>query len=113
VATLFTGLGLRSKDHRTKYKYYRVAVYIMVLSRMFMLVNACKKYFHLIGPVVKKHYSHCDVEVWPDLHGELVGLSHCCVQEAPSLNLTRTPIVLTEIFSGFHQSHQPNCGIAP
>jgi len=32
VATLLTGLGLRSKDHRTKYKYYRWAVYIMVLS---------------------------------------------------------------------------------
>ncbi|KAJ4445240.1 hypothetical protein ANN_07041 [Periplaneta americana] len=32
VATVLTGLGLRSKDHRTKYMYYRVAVYIMVLS---------------------------------------------------------------------------------
>ena len=32
IATLLTGLGLRSNDHRTKYKYYRVAVYIMILS---------------------------------------------------------------------------------
>lgn len=35
VATLLTGLGLRSKDQRTKYKFYRVAVYVMLL--------ACKK----------------------------------------------------------------------
>lgn len=35
VATLLTGMGLHSKDHRTKYKYYRVAVYIMVLSCKF------------------------------------------------------------------------------
>jgi hypothetical protein len=41
VATLFTGLGLRSKDHRTKYKYYRVAVYIMVLSRMLSIMSTC------------------------------------------------------------------------
>jgi hypothetical protein len=39
VATLLTGLGLRSKDHRTKYKYYRVAVYIMVLSCKSMLIK--------------------------------------------------------------------------
>ncbi|XP_046678909.1 transmembrane protein 47 isoform X2 [Homalodisca vitripennis] len=32
IATLLTGLGLRSKDHRTKYKYYRVAVYVMIAS---------------------------------------------------------------------------------
>jgi hypothetical protein len=38
VATLLTGLGLRSKDHRTKYKYYRWAVYIMVLSLISILI---------------------------------------------------------------------------
>jgi len=38
VATLLTGLGLRSKDHRTKYKYYRLAVYIMVLSLISILI---------------------------------------------------------------------------
>jgi len=32
IATLLTGLGLRTKDHRTKYKYYRVAVYVMIAS---------------------------------------------------------------------------------
>jgi hypothetical protein len=32
-ATLMTGLGLRSTDHQKKYTYYRVAVYIMILSR--------------------------------------------------------------------------------
>lgn len=32
VATLLTGLGLRSKDQRTKYKFYRVAVYVMLLA---------------------------------------------------------------------------------
>ncbi|XP_069683960.1 transmembrane protein 47 isoform X2 [Periplaneta americana] len=38
VATVLTGLGLRSKDHRTKYMYYRVAVYIMVLSLISILI---------------------------------------------------------------------------
>ncbi|XP_046992535.1 transmembrane protein 47 isoform X2 [Schistocerca americana] len=38
VATLLTGLGLRSKDHRTKYKYYRIAVYVMVLSLISILI---------------------------------------------------------------------------
>ncbi|KAE8744879.1 hypothetical protein FOCC_FOCC008520 [Frankliniella occidentalis] len=38
IATLLTGLGLRSNDHRTKYKYYRVAVYIMILSLVSILV---------------------------------------------------------------------------
>ncbi|KDR21444.1 transmembrane protein 47 isoform X3 [Zootermopsis nevadensis] len=38
VATLLTGMGLHSKDHRTKYKYYRVAVYIMVLSLISILI---------------------------------------------------------------------------
>lgn len=42
IATLLTGLGLRSNDHRTKYKYYRVAVYIMILS--------CKFWLELISP---------------------------------------------------------------
>ncbi|XP_071446768.1 transmembrane protein 47 isoform X2 [Hetaerina americana] len=37
-ATILTGLGLKSKDHRTKYKYYRVAVYIMVLSLISILI---------------------------------------------------------------------------
>jgi hypothetical protein len=58
VATLFTGLGLRSKDHRTKYKYYRVAVYIMVLSRMFILVSAHKISSMILWlMIVKKHCS--------------------------------------------------------
>lgn len=35
VATLLTGLGLRSKDQRTKYKFYRVAVYVMLLACMY------------------------------------------------------------------------------
>lgn len=33
VATVLTGLGLRSKDHHTKYKYYRFAVIVMGLAR--------------------------------------------------------------------------------
>lgn len=32
VATVLTGLGLRSKEYRKKYKYYRIAVYVMILS---------------------------------------------------------------------------------
>lgn len=37
IATLMTGLGLRTKDHRTKYKYYRVAVYVMIASCKYTL----------------------------------------------------------------------------
>ncbi|KAK9877058.1 hypothetical protein WA026_016085 [Henosepilachna vigintioctopunctata] len=32
VATVLTGLGLRSKDHHTKFKYYRFAVIVMALA---------------------------------------------------------------------------------
>ncbi|XP_044754236.1 transmembrane protein 47 isoform X2 [Coccinella septempunctata] len=32
VATILTGLGLRSKDHHTKFKYYRFAVIVMALA---------------------------------------------------------------------------------
>lgn len=38
VATLFTGIGLRSNDHRKKYKYYRIAVYVMILSLISVLI---------------------------------------------------------------------------
>uniref|UniRef100_A0A2S2P214 Transmembrane protein n=3 Tax=Aphidini TaxID=33387 RepID=A0A2S2P214_SCHGA len=38
VATLLTGLGLRSKDQRTKYKFYRVAVYVMLLALLSLLI---------------------------------------------------------------------------
>lgn len=37
VATLLTGLGLRSKDQRTKYKFYRVAVYVMLLACVYII----------------------------------------------------------------------------
>lgn len=33
VATILTGLGLRSQNHNMKYKYYRYAVFVMVLAR--------------------------------------------------------------------------------
>lgn len=33
VATVLTGLGLRTKEHHTKYKYYRFAVIVMGLAR--------------------------------------------------------------------------------
>lgn len=32
---LLTGLGLRSADHRTKFRYYRFAVLAMALARMY------------------------------------------------------------------------------
>uniref|UniRef100_A0A1B6ECW6 Transmembrane protein 47 n=1 Tax=Clastoptera arizonana TaxID=38151 RepID=A0A1B6ECW6_9HEMI len=38
VATLLTGLGLRTKDHRSKYKYYRIAVYVMIGSLVAVLL---------------------------------------------------------------------------
>lgn len=38
IATLLTGLGLRTKDHRTKYKYYRIAVYVMIGSLVAVLL---------------------------------------------------------------------------
>ena len=41
VATVLTGLGLRSNDHRRKYKYYRIAVYVMILSRECFCVSSC------------------------------------------------------------------------
>lgn len=36
AATILTGLGLRTQDHRDKHKYYRFAVFCMVI--------ACKYY---------------------------------------------------------------------
>nr|XP_018904237.1 PREDICTED: transmembrane protein 47 isoform X1 [Bemisia tabaci] len=38
VATLLTGLGLRSSDYRTKYKFYRIAVYVMCIALLSLLV---------------------------------------------------------------------------
>ncbi|KAK9730703.1 PMP-22/EMP/MP20/Claudin tight junction [Popillia japonica] len=38
VATVLTGLGLRSKDHHTKYKYYRFAVIVMGLALVSILI---------------------------------------------------------------------------
>ncbi|KAK2706508.1 hypothetical protein QYM36_016517 [Artemia franciscana] len=38
-ATLLTGLGLKSEDPEKKYKYYRLAVYIMLLSLISVLVG--------------------------------------------------------------------------
>ncbi|KAL0268803.1 UNVERIFIED_CONTAM: hypothetical protein PYX00_010616 [Menopon gallinae] len=38
AATVLTGLGLRSNDHRRKYKYYRIAVYVMILSLISVLI---------------------------------------------------------------------------
>lgn len=32
VATLLTGLGLKTQDHNLKYKYYRIAVLVMMLA---------------------------------------------------------------------------------
>ncbi|XP_066908416.1 transmembrane protein 47 isoform X3 [Halyomorpha halys] len=38
MATLLTGIGLRTTDHRTKYKFYRIAVYVMILSLVSVLL---------------------------------------------------------------------------
>lgn len=38
MATLLTGIGLRTSDHRTKYKFYRIAVYVMILSLVTVLM---------------------------------------------------------------------------
>lgn len=35
VATVLTFLGLKTKEHHTKYKYYRFAVIVMGLARKF------------------------------------------------------------------------------
>lgn len=37
IASLLTGLGIRSKDYRTKRKFYRGGVYFMVLSLLTLL----------------------------------------------------------------------------
>ncbi|KAL3268902.1 hypothetical protein HHI36_007989 [Cryptolaemus montrouzieri] len=38
VATFLTGLGLRSKDHHTKFKYYRFAVIVMALALLSIIL---------------------------------------------------------------------------
>jgi len=38
VATVLTGLGLKTKDHHTKYKYYRFAVIVMALALVCIFV---------------------------------------------------------------------------
>ncbi|XP_065206596.1 transmembrane protein 47-like isoform X1 [Planococcus citri] len=38
VATFLTALGLRSNDYRTKFKFYRFAVYVMALALTSLLV---------------------------------------------------------------------------
>ncbi|XP_017780671.1 PREDICTED: transmembrane protein 47 isoform X3 [Nicrophorus vespilloides] len=38
VATVATGLGLRTKEHHTKYKYYRFAVIVMGLALVSILI---------------------------------------------------------------------------
>ncbi|XP_066247703.1 uncharacterized protein [Euwallacea similis] len=38
VATVLTGLGLRTKDHHTKFKYYRFAVIVMGISLASILI---------------------------------------------------------------------------
>lgn len=40
VATFLTALGLRSNDYRTKFKFYRFAVYVMALARECFIKNA-------------------------------------------------------------------------
>lgn len=43
VATVLTGLGIRTKDHRTKYKYYRFAVLVMLVACKYTyLLNTSK-----------------------------------------------------------------------
>jgi len=42
VATVLTGLGLRTKDHHTKFKYYRFAVIVMGLARKSSFVSDFK-----------------------------------------------------------------------
>lgn len=37
-ATILTGLGLRTQDHNTKYKFYRIAVLIMMVALISLLV---------------------------------------------------------------------------
>lgn len=38
VATILTGLGLRTKEHHSKYKYYRFAVIVMGLARKYSII---------------------------------------------------------------------------
>lgn len=43
AATVLTGLGLRTQDHRDKHKYYRFAVFCMAI--------ACKYYMSFFFPL--------------------------------------------------------------
>ncbi|XP_014254134.1 transmembrane protein 47 isoform X2 [Cimex lectularius] len=38
MATILTGIGLKTSDYRTKYKFYRIAVYVMILSLISVLM---------------------------------------------------------------------------
>ena len=41
--TLCTGLGLRSTDPNKKYKYYRVAIYALLVARKFLFAVKMQK----------------------------------------------------------------------
>ena len=51
VATILTGLGLRTQDHNLKYKFYRVAVLIMMV--------ACKLWLYNILNIILKFDYFC------------------------------------------------------
>lgn len=38
IATILTGLGLRTQDHNIKYKFYRIAVLIMLIALVSILI---------------------------------------------------------------------------
>lgn len=50
IATLLTGFGLRTQDHNLKYKFYRIAVLVMLLSCNYIRVIAIEpsSYFNLL-----------------------------------------------------------------
>lgn len=48
AATILTGLGLRTQDHRDKHKYYRFAVFCMAIACEYYMSDVLSFSFRLI-----------------------------------------------------------------
>lgn len=60
LATFLTGLGLRTQDHNLKYKFYRIAVLVMMVARTFRVTFSVR--LDAIEPsfIVYIHSPHSD-----------------------------------------------------
>lgn len=49
IATILTGLGLRTQNHNVKYKFYRIAVLVMLLSCKYLNLNRLVNIIYSLG----------------------------------------------------------------